>query len=135
MGKISVRCLGGMSFEASARNHKFAVDLPLGLGGKDAGPTPVELFVAGLAACTGMEVAFYCAKFKRDPAGLEIEANYEKSGGRIEKISLKISLPSAKTEKERKETIGWAEKCLVHNTLRQKPEIGITFAGGKDESP
>ncbi|MFH2069196.1 MAG: hypothetical protein ABII89_07040 [Candidatus Omnitrophota bacterium] len=33
MGKISVKYSGGMSFEASARNHKVAVDLPLGLGG------------------------------------------------------------------------------------------------------
>ncbi len=127
MGKISVRYSGGMTFEASARNHKFAVDLPLGLGGKETGPTPVELFVTSLAACTGMELAFYCHKFKWDPAGLEVEANYEKTPDRIGKISLEISLPSAKSEKERKEAMGWAEKCMVHNTMKRSPEIKITL--------
>ena len=128
MGKISVRYLGGMSFEALARNHKFAVDVPLALGGKDTGPTPVELFVTSLAACTGMELAFYCKKFKWDPTGLKVEVNYEKSADRIVKIFLEISLPSAKTEKERKEAMGWAEECLVHNTMQHKPEIKIAFA-------
>ena len=128
MGKISVRYSGGMTFEASARNQKVAVDLPLGLGGKDTGPTPVELFVISLAACTGMELAFYCKKFKWDPTGLEVEVNYEKSADRIVKIYLEISLPSAKSEKERKEAMGWAEQCLVHNTMRHKPEIKITFS-------
>ena len=127
MGKISVRYSEGMSFEASARNHKVAVDLPLGLNGKDTGPTPVELFVISLAACTGMELAFYCKKFKWDPTGLEVEVNYEKFPDRIGKIFLEISLPAAKSEKERKEALGWAEKCLVHNTILHKPEIKITL--------
>ena len=127
MGKISVRYLGGMTFEAAARNHKFAVDLPLGLGGKETGPTPVELFIISLAACTGMELAFYCKKFKWDPAGLAVEANYEKSADRIAKIFLEISLPSAKSEKERQEAMGWAKQCLVHNTMKRSPEIKITF--------
>ena len=127
MGKISVRYSGGMSFEASARNHKVTIDLPLGLNGKDAGPTPAELFVISLASCTGIELAFYCEKFKWDSTGLEIEVNYEKLPDRIGKISLEISLPSAKSEKERKEAMEWAEKCLIHNTIQHKPEIKITL--------
>ena len=127
MGKISVRYSEGMTFEASARNHKFAVDVPLALDGKDAGPTPVELFVTSLAACTGMELAFYCKKFKWDPAGLNVEVNYEKSADRIVKIFLEISLPSANSEKKREEALGWAEKCLVHNSMKHSPEIKITF--------
>ncbi|MFH2069191.1 MAG: OsmC family protein [Candidatus Omnitrophota bacterium] len=123
MGKISVKYSGGMSFEASARNHKVAVDLPLGLGGEDAGPTPVELFAISLASCTGIELAFYCKKFNWDPTGLKIEVTYEKLPDRIKKISLEIFLPSAKSEKEFKEAIGWAKKCLINNTLHYKPEI------------
>ena len=127
MGKLNVKYLGGRAFEASSRSHKFIIDQPLGLNGKDAGPTPTELFVTSLASCVGIELAFYCEKFKWDPTGLEVEANYANLPDRIGKISLEVSLPSAKSEEERKETLGWAEKCFIHNTILHGPEIKITF--------
>ncbi len=127
MEKLNVNYLGGRSFEASVRNHKFRIDLPLIARGKDTGPTPPELFVASLASCIGMYLVFYCEKANLDPAGIKIETNYEKTADRIEKISAEFSLPSAKSEKERKEAMEWAEKCLIHNTIQHKPEIKITL--------
>jgi uncharacterized OsmC-like protein len=127
MEKMSVKYLEGRSFEASVRNHKFNIDLPLAARGSDTGPTPPELFVASLASCVGMYLVFYCEKAKMDPAGIKIEADYEKTVDRIEKISVEFSLPSAKSEEEREGALEWAEKCLVHNTILHKPEIKITF--------
>ena len=126
MGKLNVRYLGGRSFEASAHNHKFVIDLPLGFKGRDAGPTPTDLFITSLASCTGIELVFYCEKAKLDPTGLEIETNYEKLPDRIGKISLEVSLPSVRLEKECAEALAWAEKCFIHNTIRHQPEIKIT---------
>ena len=127
MEKLKVDYLNGRSFEASVRNHKFQIDLPLAAKGKDTGPTPPELFVASLASCIGMYLVFYCEKAKLDPAGITIEANYEKTADRIEKISVEFFLPSAQSEQERKEAMEWAEKCLIHNTIQHKPEIKITL--------
>jgi uncharacterized OsmC-like protein len=135
MEKLKVNYLKGRSFEASVRNHKFRIDLPLSSRGSDTGPTPPELFIASLASCVGMYLVFYCEKTKLDPAGIKIEADYEKTADRIEKISVEFSLPSAQSEKERKEAMEWAEKCLIHNTIQHKPEITITFTGGNHESP
>ena len=126
MGKLNVKYLGGRSFEASVRNHKIIIDLPLGFKGRDAGPTPTDLFITSLASCTGIELVFYCEKANLDTAGLKVEADYEKLPDRIGKISLEFSLPSAKTEKERAEALAWAEKCFIHNTIRRQPEIKIT---------
>ena len=127
MEKLSVNYLDGRSFEASVRNHKFRIDLPLVAKGKDTGPTPPELFVASLASCIGMYLVFYCEKKKIDPTGIKIETNYEKTADRIEKISVEFSLPSAKSENERAEAMNWAKKCFVHNTIENKPEIKISL--------
>jgi len=59
--------------------------------------------------------------------GRSFEASVRNHKFRIEKISVEFSLPSAKSEKERQETMEWAEKCLIHNTIQHKPEIKIAF--------
>lgn len=127
MGKLNVNFLEGRSFEASVRNHKFRIDLPLAAKGMNTGPTPPELFITSLASCVGMYLVFYCEKTNLDPAGMRIEANYETAAHRIEKIAVAFSLPSAKSEKEREGALEWAEKCLIHNTIKKRPEIKITF--------
>ena len=40
-------------FDIQIRGHTITVDQPTEIGGDDVGPTPTELFVAGLASCVG----------------------------------------------------------------------------------
>ena len=51
MDEMTVRHQGGDRFEIDVRGHRVIVDQPSGAGGSDKGPTPTELFVAGLASC------------------------------------------------------------------------------------
>lgn len=128
MEKLQVRYLDKKGFEATIRKHHLLVDLPLGHGGKDQGPNPPELFVLSLASCIGMYLVFYCTKAGLDPTGLEIEAEYQKGEDKIESITIRFSLPAAKTEKERTEALQWADRCLIHNTIRYQPKIEVMIA-------
>ncbi len=50
MATIEVRHRGGDRFMVGIRGHELTVDQPIRDGGSDEGPTPTELFVAGLSS-------------------------------------------------------------------------------------
>ena len=50
---ITVQHEDGDRFQVLVRGHRLVIDQPVADGGTDAGPTPTELFVAGLASCVG----------------------------------------------------------------------------------
>jgi putative redox protein len=51
MSEILIRHVQGDHFLVDVGGHTLSVDQPEASGGEDRGPTPTELFVAGLAAC------------------------------------------------------------------------------------
>lgn len=53
--------------ETGAGQHRLPLD-----GDGQAGPSPMDLLVAGLAGCTGMDVVATLRKMRQDVAGLEV---------------------------------------------------------------
>ena len=49
----------GYRTEITAGGHRLVPDEPADVGGKDTGPTPYDLLVAGLGACTAMTLRMY----------------------------------------------------------------------------
>jgi hypothetical protein len=49
MESMRVTPAGGDRFAIALRGHEIMVDQPADVGGTDIGPTPTELFVAGLS--------------------------------------------------------------------------------------
>lgn len=56
--------LQGPSYHTTltARRHTFAADEPTDVGGLDAAPTPYELLLGALAACTAMTLRMYAQR-------------------------------------------------------------------------
>jgi putative redox protein len=64
---------GGMRFDVrTGSGHTLVIDVAEQDGGHNAGPTPTDLLVAGLASCTGMDVVSILAKMRQNVTGLEI---------------------------------------------------------------
>ena len=57
MAKITTYYKGDMLFESKLGAHSVIIDVPAGMGGKDRGPTPPEIFIASLGSCVGAFVA------------------------------------------------------------------------------
>jgi putative redox protein len=64
----------GMRFDVeSGSGHHVTLDAAVEGGGQDAGFRPMELLLAGLAGCTGMDVISILRKKRQDVTGYEVQ--------------------------------------------------------------
>jgi putative redox protein len=127
---ISVAHVAGDRYSVRIRDHELVTDQPLDAGGDDAGPTPTELFVAGLAAC----VAFYAGRFLRRhvdaSSPFSVACSYEMSvdrPARVTSVRLTVDVPTVLPDDVRDGLLRAAEHCTVHNTLRMPPAVDISL--------
>jgi putative redox protein len=60
MTTITADLVSGTQVTLSNGRHTWRADEPPAAGGDDTGPTPYELLVGSLAACTLITMALYC---------------------------------------------------------------------------
>ncbi|RKS71026.1 putative OsmC-like protein [Actinomadura pelletieri DSM 43383] len=128
MGEMTVIHRENSEFAVLVRDHVVYLDQPYSAGGMDGGPTPVELFVASLAACAAHYARRYL-QWRGLPAdGLEVTADYAMSAGtpaRVSRIGLRLRPPISLADGDAEEMRRAAEGCTVHNTLVDPPRIGL----------
>lgn len=107
------------------RRHTLLVDQPVADGGEDAGPTPVELFVASLATCVG----HYAKRaLGRDADGATVHAAWTMSPTppwRVADVVLDVDLPAKTTPARRAAVLRAVSHCTVHNSIVDPPHIRI----------
>jgi uncharacterized OsmC-like protein len=130
MNRMRIEHEEGDRYRVRVRGHELLIDQSLEDGGGDAGPTPTELFVAGLASC----VAFYAGRFLRrhglPTEGLAVDCSFafaEDRPARVGKVAIVVHLPEGFPEERRNALRAVVEHCTVHNSLRQPPEVEIAL--------
>lgn len=125
--RISVSHQEGDRFQAIVRGHRLMIDQPWEDGGTDAGPTPTELFVAGLASC----VAFYAERYMRrhdlPVEGLVVDTAFEFANdrpARVASITIEVHAPGLPAVR-RDAFLAVIEHCTVHNSMRTAPRVRI----------
>jgi putative redox protein len=104
----------------------IVADEPLDNGGKDAGPTPTELVLSGLAACTASTLRMYADKkgWDVERIDLEISIRIEKTDtGQISHVESLIDITGNITAEEKARMIEIAQKCPVHKLLSNPIQI------------
>lgn len=67
---------GGMRFDITGNSgHSLVVDVSEDEGGENAGFSPIELLLLGLAGCTGMDVISILKKKRQDVTGYEVNVS------------------------------------------------------------
>jgi len=115
-------------------------DEVIGGSGTNTGPTPHELVLAGLGACTSLTMRLY-ANHKKIPlkrgrvtltrrkiTPAECPDCYTKEG-EIERIECTISLEGDLTQDQREGLLRIAERCPVHRTLSGEISIVTKLVG------
>lgn len=125
--RFAIRYLDGDRFRVSIRGHTLEVDQPHDDGGTDAGPTPTELFVAGLGSCVGFYAERFLHRHGLPAAGLRVEGRFafaEDRPARVGSITMVVCVPHLPASKRAAFT-AVIDHCTVHNSIRTTPRVRI----------
>ena len=80
----------------NGRGQSVICDLPEAAGGKNAGPTPLELALMSLAGCGVIIFADVCKNSEIEPGNIEIAVEAEKASGSptLTGVTMKVTIAS-----------------------------------------
>jgi len=124
----------GFAQQIFAGRHELDADEPVSQGGKDTGPSPYDLLLAALGACTSMTVAMYARRkgWPLEEVTVHLRhskihaadcAECETKEGTLDRIGRDIHFVGTLTEEQRFKLLEIADKCPVHRTLTSEIEI------------
>jgi uncharacterized OsmC-like protein/alpha/beta superfamily hydrolase len=119
--------------------HHFLADEPVASGGMDSGPSPYDLVIAGLGACTAMTLRLYADHKGLPLTGVSVTLRHEKihaadcatcetREGKLDRIERTIALEGPLDAAQRARLLEIADKCPVHRTLTSEVEIRTALA-------
>lgn len=125
---ITVHSSSGLAQEIETTRHGWIADEPVDLGGTDRGPTPYEMLLGALGACTAMTLRMYADRKGWPLEAITVELSHEKTHARdcadcpdkdakLDRIARAIQVGGPLDPEQRARLLEIANKCPVHRTL------------------
>ncbi len=119
---------GKFANEIQAGPHALQAGEPPSLGGDDSGPTPYDLLLSGLGACTSMTLRMYADRKQWPLDRVTVTLTHEKihakdcetceqKDGKLDRIARIVRIEGDLDDAQRTKLLEIADKCPVHRTL------------------
>jgi uncharacterized OsmC-like protein/fermentation-respiration switch protein FrsA (DUF1100 family) len=122
----------------TAGGHELSADEPSPVG-HDTGPSPYDLLLASLGACTSMTLRMYASRkewplesvtvsLRHSRVHAEDCAHCETESGRLDRVEREIELTGSLDAEQRRRLLEVADRCPVHRTLHSEVDVRTTMS-------
>src|SRR3954471_9527838 len=113
--------------DIQAGRHQLVADESITAGGGDLGPSPVELLLSGLAACTATTLRIYASRKGWELSTIDVDVRYEVDDDKRRAIARTITVPVDLTAEQRERLADIATRTPVTLAIKDGTPITTTF--------
>jgi len=136
--RVKLTMKEGFRTQITAGKHQLIADEPKESGGTDEGPSPYELLLGALGACTAMTLKMYVERKKLPITDVEVSLTFDRihiddcescvkeerlNDQEVQHISRLIYVTGDVTEDQKERLLYIAGRCPVHVTLHSNPHV------------
>ncbi len=136
--RVKLTMKEGFRTQITAGGHLLIADEPKEAGGTDEGPSPYDLLLSALGACTAMTLKMYVERKKLPVTDVEVSLTFDRihiddcescvkeerlNDQEVQHISRLIYVTGDVTEEQKERLLYIAGRCPVHITLHSNPHV------------
>ena len=119
--------VSGYQVEARAKEQRWTSDVPAAEGGTDLGPTPEEMLLGALGACTAMTLRMYAKRKDWPLEDVRVDLSYAQ-----DQIERRVALVGPLDADQSTRLLEIANKCPVHRILTKPATVVTTLVGSPE---
>ncbi|MDQ2052191.1 2-oxo acid dehydrogenase subunit E2 [Natronolimnohabitans sp. A-GB9] len=118
----------GMHGRIDAGSFEWQYDEPEDSGGTETGPTPVDVFLGGLASCLSLSTRYQAKKRDAEIGEISVTTDADPEHGSVESIEATIHLETDADDETVERIVELGERgCHVSQLLREDLELDLSW--------